>query len=121
MKEKKYPNLVEQIYYQLLYQGYPTNKKFIFNYLKNKGLLNKNGQPTKYAIESGAVEKVTSPIGKYKAKHPVFANFENNEFNVNDSRQVIIKPKALRKHFRNAKALSKQAETPLKQIKDRNS
>ncbi len=101
---KKYSPLVEQVYYQLFQQGNPTSKEFIFNYLKSRNLLDEHGQPTKYAIESGAVEKVTSPIDKYKAQHPVLVNFKHDDFNVNDKLEVSVKPKAVNKYLRKLKS-----------------
>lgn len=119
---KKYSPLVEQVYYQLFQQGNPTSKEFIFNYLKSRNLLDDDGQPTKYAIESGAVEKVTSPIDKYKAQHPVLVNFKHDDFNVNDKLEVSVKPKAVNKYLRKLKELNTsldkvENEDDLKRVK----
>lgn len=119
---KKYSPLVEQVYYQLFQQGNSTSKEFIFNYLKSRNLLDEHGQPTKYAIESGAVEKVTSPIDKYKVQHPVLVNFKDYDFNVNDKLEVSVKPKAVNKYLRKLKKLNTsldkvENEDDLKRVK----
>ena len=36
MKDKKYPYLVEQMYYHLMTQGSVVSKQFVFDYLKKE-------------------------------------------------------------------------------------
>lgn len=110
MKDKKYPYLVEQMYYHLMTQGSVVSKQFVFDYLKKERLLDKFGNPTPKAIKSGVLREDSSPISAFKAKYPELVDIPNSGFNVDDSRNVSVKPKAKKKFLQKLKETGKQLD-----------
>lgn len=88
-KKIEYPALVEQMHAYLISRGINNVSKLtLFNEMVKDGMINKNGQPTKKAIENGLIEAADyndlNPIQQFKADYPQFSAVPNKFFQVDE-------------------------------------
>lgn len=94
-KKIEYPALVEQMHAYLISRGINNVSKLtLFNEMVKDGMINKNGQPTKKAIENGLIEAADyndlNPIQQFKADYPQFSAVPDKFFQVDEQNNVLI-------------------------------
>ncbi|NME34617.1 hypothetical protein HF864_07580 [Lactobacillus sp. MRS-253-APC-2B] len=94
-KKIEYPVLVEQMHAYLISRGINNVSKLtLFNEMVKDGMINKNGQPTKKAIENGLIEAADyndlNPIQQFKAYYPQFSAVPDKFFQVDEQNNVLI-------------------------------
>ncbi|WP_270648778.1 hypothetical protein [Limosilactobacillus mucosae] len=94
-KKIEYPALVEQMHAYLISRGINNVSKLtLFNEMVKDGMINKNGQPTKKAIENGLIESVDyeelNSVEQFKAEYPQFSAVPDKFFLVDDQNRGLL-------------------------------